>query len=186
MGLRGPSLSIDTACSSSLVSIHLAAKSLNAYECDMAIAGGVNAIVSPEITIALSKTKMMALDGKCKAFDERANGYVRSEGCGVVILKRLKDAIKDCNNIICVIRGSSVNHVGRSNGLSAPSGTAQREVIEQALHFANVKPSEIDYVETHGTGTLVGDPIEIEALGSIMKEGSFLLANQREFQALLV
>lgn len=171
LGLRGPSLSIDTACSSSLVSIHLAAKSLNAYECDMAIAGGVNAIVSPEITIALSKAKMMALDGKCKAFDERANGYVRSEGCGVVILKRLKDAIKDCNNIICVIRGSSVNHVGRSNGLSAPSGTAQREVIEQALHFANVKPSEIDYVETHGTGTLVGDPIEIEALGSIMKEG---------------
>ncbi len=171
LGLQGPSISMDTGCSSSLVSIHLACRSLVARECNLAVAGGVNSIVSPEITVALSKAKMMAPDGKCKTFDASANGYVRSEGCGVVILKRLEDAVRDNNNIICVIKGSSVNHVGRSNGISAPSGTSQKRLIKQALKSARVKASEIQYIEAHGTGTLVGDPIEVEALGTVMGEG---------------
>ncbi len=171
LGLRGPSISVDTACSSSLVSIHMACRSLLDGECGMALAGGVNAIVSPEITIALSKAKMMAPDGRCKTFDASADGYVRSEGCGIVVLKRLTDALRDKNNILCVIKGTSVNHSGKSNGLSAPSGLAQQEVIRGALGRAGIKPSEVQYVEAHGTGTFVGDPIEFRSLAEVMKEG---------------
>lgn len=165
LDLRGPSLAVDTACSSSLVAVHNACVSLLSGESNVAIAGGVNLILSPEVTVALSQARMMAPDGRCKTFDARADGYVRSEGCGVVILKRLSDALKDRDSIWAVLRGTAVNHVGRSNGLTAPSGPAQEAVIERALARAGVSAAEIGYVEAHGTGTSLGDPIEIEAIG---------------------
>jgi len=171
LGLQGPSISIDTACSSALVSIHMACQSLTAHECNMAIAGGVNAIVSPEMSICFSKAKMLSPDGKCKAFDASANGFVRAEGCGVVILKRLDDAIRDKNHFLCVLRGSGVNHVGRSNGISAPSSAAQGQVIRQALKNAGVRPCDVQYIEAHGTGTAVGDPVEMDGIRSAMAEG---------------
>ncbi len=167
LGLQGPSIAVDTACSASLVAVHLAAQSLRANECRLALAGGVNAILSPEVTIALSKAHMMAPDGRCKAFDSRANGFVRGEGCAVVVLKRLSDAITDRDNILAVLRGSAVNQDGRSSGLTAPNGKAQENVIRAALEKAAVAPAEIDYIEAHGTGTELGDPIEAHALAEI-------------------
>lgn len=169
--LHGPSIAIDTACSSSLVSIHYACQSLRNQECNMAISGGVSAIVSPEMTIAFSQGKLMSPDGKCKAFDASADGYVRSEGCGIVVLKRLNDAIRDSNNILCVLKGSSVNQAGRSNGISAPNGMEQQAVISAAIQNAGINPAEVQYVETHGTGTVVGDPIEVRALGNVLGKG---------------
>jgi acyl transferase domain-containing protein/acyl carrier protein len=168
LGLRGPSLSVDTACSSSLVSVHLAVQSLHAGECRMALAGGVNAILNPRTSIALSRAKMMAADGRCKAFDASADGFVRSEGCGLVVLKRLSDAEADGDRILALIRGSAVNQDGRSNGLTAPNGPSQVAVIRQALVDASLEPSQIGYVETHGTGTSLGDPIEIQALSAAL------------------
>lgn len=165
---RGPSISIDTACSSSLVSVHMACQSLQNGESTLALAGGVNLILTPETTVVFSQAGMMAADGRCKTFDAAADGYVRSEGCGLVVLKRLPDAIKAGDNILAVIRGSAVNQDGRSNGITAPSGLAQQSVISQALAKANVKASQIGYVEAHGTGTSLGDPIEVEALKSVM------------------
>lgn len=170
-GLQGPSISIDTACSSSLVSIHYAIKSLRTGECRMALAGGVNAILTPDVTITLSKAKMMAADGRCKVFDAAADGFVRSEGCGILVLKRLKDAEADGDNILAVIRGSAINQDGRSNGLTAPNGPSQTSVIRAALSDAGLTPADISYVETHGTGTILGDPIEAQALGAAFEAG---------------
>lgn len=167
----GPSVVVDTACSSSLVGVHLACQSLRTGESDLALAGGVNLILSPELTIIFSQAHMMAPDGRCKTFDAKANGYVRGEGCGVVVLKRLSDAIKDNDNIIALIKGSAVNQDGRSNGLTAPNGPSQEAVISQALKNAAVSPNQISYVEAHGTGTPLGDPIEAEALGNVLSIG---------------
>jgi acyl transferase domain-containing protein/trans-aconitate methyltransferase len=168
LGLEGPSVTLDTACSSSLVAAHLAAQSLRNQECDVALAGGVGLILAPEFTINFSRARMMAPDGRCKTFDAAADGYVRSEGCGVVVLKRLSDAVADGDNVQAVIRGSAINQDGRSGGLTAPNGPSQERVIAAALVNAGVEPSAVSYVETHGTGTPLGDPIEVRALGAAL------------------
>ncbi len=162
--LRGPSMAIDTACSSSLVAIHLACRSLAAGDCNAALAGGVNLLLDPDIGDGLKAAGMLSPDGRCKTFDAAADGYVRSEGCGMVVLKRLSDARRDRDPVLAVIRGTAVNQDGRSNGLTAPSGPAQVEVIRLALADAGVHPSEIGYVEAHGTGTPLGDPIELRSI----------------------
>ena len=171
LGLDGPNMSIDTACSSSLVALHSACQSLRMHECRMALAGGVTVVLSPEIVIAFSKAHMMASDGRCKAFDARADGFVRGEGCGMVVLKRLSDAQADGDHVLAVIRGSAVNQDGRSSGITAPSGMAQEAVIRAALAQAGVRPEEIGYVEAHGTGTSLGDPIEAHALAAVLGPG---------------
>jgi len=170
--LRGPSAAVDTACSSSLVALHLACRSLQNHDCEMALAGGVNLILSPVWSLAFSKFGFMAADGRCKTFDARADGYVRGEGCGVVVLKRLDDAIADGDRILATIAGSAVNQDGRTAGLTAPNGLAQRRVVRDALHRAAVEPSDINYIEAHGTGTPLGDPIEVEALADVFGRGS--------------
>jgi acyl transferase domain-containing protein/acyl-CoA synthetase (AMP-forming)/AMP-acid ligase II/acyl carrier protein/predicted alpha/beta-fold hydrolase len=167
----GPSLTVDTACSSSLVAVHLAVQSLQNGECDRAIAGGVNLILAPELTQTFARAGMMAADGRCKTFDASADGYVRGEGCGAIVLKRLSDAIADGDKILALIRGSAINQDGRSNGLTAPNGLAQRAVLRQALHNAGATPAAIGYVETHGTGTSLGDPIEVNSLKTVFLEG---------------
>jgi acyl transferase domain-containing protein/acyl-CoA synthetase (AMP-forming)/AMP-acid ligase II/pimeloyl-ACP methyl ester carboxylesterase/acyl carrier protein len=167
---RGPSLTIDTACSSSLVAVHLAAQSLQKGECDQAIAGGVNLMLSPELTDTFSQAGMLSPDGKCKTFDASADGYVRGEGCGVIVLKRLSQAQRDGNLILGVIKGSAINQDGRSNGLTAPNGLSQQEVIRQALINGGVNAQEINYIEAHGTGTSLGDPIEVNSLIEVLKE----------------
>ena len=171
LGLQGPSLVLDTSCSSSLVAVHLACRSLRARECRMALAGGVNLIQSPDSTIALCKSRMLAPDGRCKTFDQSADGIVRAEGCGVVVIKRLADAVQDGDYVHAVIRGSAVNQDGRSGGLTVPSGPAQERVIRSALSDARVDAADIDYVEAHGTGTSLGDPIEVHALISALCGG---------------
>ncbi|MFP2903718.1 type I polyketide synthase [Pyxidicoccus sp. 3LFB2] len=171
LGLRGPSMAVDTACSSSLVSVHLACQSLRAGECDMALAGGVNLILNPDLTIAFSQAGMMSRSGRCKSFDAAADGYVRSEGCGVIVLKRLADAQAAGDPILAVVHGSAVNHDGPSNGLTAPSGIAQQEVIRAALKQARLLPEQISYIEAHGTGTALGDPIEFGALEAVLMQG---------------
>ena len=171
LGLQGPNVAVDTACSSSLVAIHLACQSLRSGECRMALAGGVNVILSPETTIILSRAHMMAPDGRCKAFDARADGFVRAEGAGLVVLKRLSDAQADGDEVLAVIRGTAINQDGRSNGLTAPNGPAQEAVLRSALANARVAPHEVAYVEAHGTGTSLGDPIEIRALGAVLGAG---------------
>jgi myxalamid-type polyketide synthase MxaE and MxaD len=168
---RGPSIAIDTACSSSLVSVHQACCSLRSGESTLALAGGVNLILSPAITINFSKAGAMAPDGRCKTFDARANGYVRSEGAGIVVLKPLTQALTDGDPIYAVIRGSAVNQDGRSNGLMAPNPLAQEAVLREAYRRANVSPGDVQYVEAHGTGTLLGDPIEAKALGAVLAAG---------------
>jgi malonyl CoA-acyl carrier protein transacylase len=170
-GLQGPSIALDTACSSSLVGVHLACQQLRLGECSLAIAGGVNLILSPEGTIGLSRARMMAPDGKCKTFDAAADGYGRGEGCGIVILKRLSDAVAAGDRVLAVVLGSAVNHDGRSSGLTVPNGLAQEALIREALKSASVAPADVDYVEAHGTGTSLGDPIEIQALASALGEG---------------
>jgi len=165
---RGPSLAIDTACSSSLVAVHLACCSLRNGESTLALAGGVNLILSPAIAINFTKAGAMAPDGRCKAFDARANGYVRSEGAGVVVLKPLSKAWADGDPIYAVIRGSAVNQDGRSNGLMAPNPLAQEAVLREAYRQAAVSPGKVQYVEAHGTGTFLGDPIEAKALGTVL------------------
>ena len=167
LNLNGPSIALDTACSSSLVTVHLACQSLRRREIDLALAGGVNLILSPEMTLTLTKAHMMAPDGRCNTFDASANGYVRGEGCGMIVLKRLSDAVAAHDRILALIRGSAVNHDGRSNGLSAPNGPAQEAVIRAALGEAGLEPRQIGYIEAHGTGTRLGDPIEIEALRAV-------------------
>lgn len=167
LGLNGPSLVVDTACSSSLVAIHLAVNGLRNRECDLAIAGGVNLVLLPDGTITLSKLHMMAPDGRCKAFDASGDGFVRGEGCGLVVLQRLRDAQAQGARILAVISGSAVNQDGRSSGLTAPSGTAQERVIRDALANANKSPRDVGYIEAHGTGTSLGDPIELDALQNV-------------------
>ncbi|MGQ3113899.1 MAG: polyketide synthase, partial [Brevundimonas sp.] len=159
LDLRGPSLSIDTACSSSLVAIHLACQSLRSGESDLAVAGGVSLMISPELMVSLSKVGFMAPDGRCKTFDASADGFARGEGCGVLVLKRLSHAQADGDRVLAVIRGSAANQDGRSGGLTAPNGPAQEAVLRAALASARVPASAIGYVEAHGTGTPLGDPI---------------------------
>jgi acyl-CoA synthetase (AMP-forming)/AMP-acid ligase II/3-oxoacyl-(acyl-carrier-protein) synthase/SAM-dependent methyltransferase/acyl carrier protein len=171
LDLRGPSIAVDTACSSSLVALHLAVESLRRGECDAAIVGGVNVIASGRITAALSAAGMLAPDGRCKTFDSRADGYVRGEGCGVVLLRRVSDALARGERVRAAILASSANHDGRSQGLTAPSGPAQEAVIADALGRAGVEPRDIAYVETHGTGTALGDPIEVAALDRVLGSG---------------
>jgi acyl transferase domain-containing protein/NADPH:quinone reductase-like Zn-dependent oxidoreductase/SAM-dependent methyltransferase/acyl carrier protein len=171
LGTRGPSVAVDTACSSSLTAIHMACQGLKAGDCRMALAGGVNVIVIPETAVMFSKWGMMAADGRCKAFDAAADGFVRSEGCGVVVLKRLDDALADGDRVLAVIEGSAINQDGHSSGLTVPNGAAQQALIRQALANAGIEPGAIDYVEAHGTGTPIGDPIEVSALAAVFGPG---------------
>jgi len=168
LGLQGPSMAIDTACSSSLVSIHVACQSLRTGECRMALAGGTNAVLAQDPFLCFSNWKMLAADGRCKTFDARADGLVRAEGCGIVVLKRLADALADGDHILALIRGSAVNQDGRSSGLTVPNGNAQEAVIRQALANGGIEPAAVGYAEAHGTGTSLGDPIEAHALGSAL------------------
>ncbi|MBF0451643.1 MAG: SDR family NAD(P)-dependent oxidoreductase, partial [Candidatus Magnetomorum sp.] len=161
---HGPCIALDTACSSSLTAVHLACQSLNKKECDLAMACGVNLILSPELSLSFQQAGMLSPDGRCKTFDAKADGYVRSEGCGVILLKPLNRAIDDNNNILAVISGTAINHDGASNGLTAPSGKSQEKLIQTALKNARINPLDISYVETHGTGTILGDPVEIKAI----------------------
>ncbi|MBM7846683.1 type I polyketide synthase [Herpetosiphon giganteus] len=180
LGLQGPSIALDSACSSSLVAVHLAAQALRNAECDLALVGGVNLILTPTVFIHFSKSNALAPDGRCKTFDAAADGYGRGEGCGMVVLKRLSDAERNGDRILAVIRGSAINQDGRSSGLTAPNGPAQQALLTTALKSAGLNPSDIDYVEAHGTGTPLGDPIEIQALGSVLG------ANRPSNQPLLV
>ena len=166
--LYGPSMAVDTACSSSLVAVHLACRSLQNKEATIAIAGGVHLLLSPITSINLSKAGFLSPDGRCKTFDAAANGYVRSEGCGMVILKPLSQAVADRDCIYAVIRGSAINQDGRSNGLTAPNPRSQEMLLQSAYENAGISPGQVQYVEAHGTGTKLGDPIEIKSLGKIL------------------
>ena len=172
LGLQGPSMALDTACSSSLVAIHQAVMSLRARECDMALGGGVHLILSPEMTISLSRMQALSPDGRCKTFDAAADGYGRGEGCGMLVLKRFSDAVSAGDNILALIRGSAINHDGPSSGLTVPNGPAQEALIRQALANAKVEPHQVSYIEAHGTGTSLGDPIEVRALGRLFANRS--------------
>ncbi|CQD10506.1 phenolpthiocerol synthesis type-I polyketide synthase PpsC [Mycobacterium lentiflavum] len=167
LGARGPAVVLDTACSSSLVTIHLACQSLRWRESDTALVGGTNLLLSPVASIACSRWGMLSPEGQCKTFDAGANGYVRSEGAGVVVLKRLSDAQADGNRILAVIRGSAVNQDGASSGVTVPNGPAQQALLRQALKVAKLTPADIDYIEAHGTGTPLGDPIELDSLSTV-------------------
>lgn len=169
---RGPSESIDTACSSSLVAAHQGVRALRSGEIDMAIVGGVNAMVTPIVTIGFDEVGgVLAPDGRCKSFSSDANGYARSEGGGMLVLKRVSDARRDGDEIIAVIAGSAVNHDGRSNGMLAPNPDAQAAVLRKAYKDAGINPRDVDYIEAHGTGTILGDPIEADALGRVVGLG---------------
>ncbi len=170
LGLQGPAFSIDTACSSSLVATHLACQSLRNQECDLALAGGVNIILAPDFSISGSQVQGFSPDGRSKTFDERADGTSRGEGCGVLVLKRLSDAMRDHDNILAVVRGNAINHDGPSSGLSVPNKAAQEAVIQQALQSGKLQPHHISYIEAHGVGTPLGDPIEIRALSSVFDD----------------
>lgn len=163
---RGPVSVVDTACSSSLVAVHQAMQALRLGECDVALAGGVNCILDPDMTICLSKARMLSPDGVCKTFDASANGFVRSEGCGVVLLKRMSD-VTDRDEVLALIEGSAVNHDGHSNNFTAPNGVAQAECYQAALQSAGVEPGQLTYLETHGTGTVLGDPIEVDSIQKV-------------------
>jgi acyl transferase domain-containing protein len=167
LDLNGPAVQLDTACSSSLVAVHLACQSLQSGDCDLALAGGVNLILSSATTIQLGQLGALSPTGRCRTFDASADGYVRGEGCGIVVLKRLADALAGRDRVLAVVLGSAVNHDGRSNGLTAPNGFAQEALIREALRRSGLTPADVQYVETHGTGTLLGDPVEVSALGKV-------------------
>lgn len=171
MGWRGPSVTLNTACSSSLVAVHMACRSLRAAECDIAFAGGVNLILTARSSAMLAHAGALSPDGRCRAFDQRANGFGRGEGGGMIALRRLGDAERAGDRILAVIRGSAVNHDGASGGLTVPCGIAQELLIASALRDAGLGAADIDYVEAHGTGTRLGDPIELNALGSALGAG---------------
>jgi phthiocerol/phenolphthiocerol synthesis type-I polyketide synthase D len=169
--LRGPSITVDTACSSSTVAVHLACQSLRTGDSNLAIAAGVNLLLSPAVTRSFDQAEAMSPTGKCHAFDASADGFVRGEGCGVAVLKRLSDALRDGDRVLAVVRGTAVNQDGRSNGLMAPNPAAQMALLRTAYANAGIEPREVDYVEAHGTGTLLGDPIEARALGTVLGRG---------------
>ena len=171
LGLEGPAIAVDTACSSSLVAVHQAAMALRQGEADLALAGGVNAILFSRFTDLMADAGMLAADGRCKTFDAAADGFVRGEGCGIVALKRLSEAERDGDRILGVLLGSAVNQDGASAGLTVPNGPAQERVIGEALSRAGIEPAEVDYLEAHGTGTELGDPVEVEAAASVYGEG---------------
>ena len=171
LGLQGVSVALDAACSSSLVAVHLACQSLRTGSCTMALAGGVNIILNPDHTIGFSQGRMMAPDGHCKAFDAQADGYVRSEGAGVVVLKLLSRALADGDQIHAVIRGSASNNDGHCELFMAPSTAGQQAGLHMAYRDAGVDPLDVKYVEAHGTGTSAGDPVEINALGGVLCAG---------------
>ena len=167
LGWRGPSLTTDTACASSLTALHLAAQGLRRRECDIALCAAVNALHSPRSMLILSHAQMLAPDGHCKTFDEAADGYARAEGCGVLVLKRLSDALMDQDTVLALIRGTAIGQDGESAGLTAPNGTAQELVMRAALENARLEPGDIQYVEAHGTGTPLGDPIELSSVNAV-------------------
>ncbi|WP_275571811.1 type I polyketide synthase [Mycolicibacterium vanbaalenii] len=171
LGLQGPAVAVDTACSSSLVAIHQACQALRLGECDLALAGGANVLLTPATMITFSNAHMLAPDGRCKTFDAAADGYVRGEGCGVIVIKRLEDAVRDGDRIRAVIRGSSINQDGASGGLTVPNGVAQQRVIADALKRSDLEPKDVGYLEAHGTGTSLGDPIEAQAAGAVLGAG---------------
>ena len=169
---RGPSVAVDTACSSSLVAVHSGVQALRSGEADVVLAGGVNALVTPAVTIGFDEVGgVLAPDGRIKSFSSDADGYARSEGGGMLVLKRLADARRDGDEILAVIAGSAVNHDGRSNGMLAPNPDAQAEVLRKAYRDAGINPRTVDYIEAHGTGTILGDPIEADALGRVVGRG---------------
>ena len=176
LGLRGPAISVDTACSSSLVALHLACQGLRMRDCRMAIAGGVHLMLAPDNTIAFCRTKMMSPAGRCKTFAAAADGFVLGEGCGVVVLKRLSDAVADGDRVLAVIRGIAANQDGASGGLTVPNGPSQEAVIRAALEDAGLASKDVAYVEAHGTGTTLGDPIEVRALNAALGKGRALTA----------
>src|SRR6202012_3374816 len=167
LGFEGPAVAVDTACSSSLVAVHQAVQALHSGDCDLAVAGGVNVLLSPVTVVAASRARMLSPVGQCKTFDASADGYVRSEGCGILVLKRLSDAERDGDRIAAVIPGSAVNQDGASSGLTVPNGGAQQRLISTALARAGLAGGDVDYLEAHGTGTPLGDPIEVQAAGAV-------------------
>ncbi|MEV7027322.1 polyketide synthase, partial [Kitasatospora sp. NPDC093558] len=167
LNLTGPSMAVDTACSSSLVAVHLAANALRAGECDTALAGGVNLVLSPVLGLVYERLGVGSPDGRCRPFSADANGIGRSDGVGVVVLRRLADAVADGQRVYAVVRGSAVSHDGRSNGVTAPNRWSQQKVLEQAHRRAGITPGRVAFVEAHGTGTLLGDAIECAALGTV-------------------
>ncbi|WP_435104734.1 beta-ketoacyl synthase N-terminal-like domain-containing protein [Arhodomonas sp. AD133] len=169
LGLQGPSLAVDTACSSSLTAIHLACQALRSGECDQALAGGVNVMAGPAIFLSMGEAGALAPDGRCKTFDDSADGYGRGEGCGIVVLKPLSRALADGDPVVATIPGSAINHDGPSSGLTVPNGPAQQALVREALDAARIAPSEVGYVEAHGTGTVLGDPIELQALDAVYR-----------------
>ncbi|MBI1357393.1 MAG: SDR family NAD(P)-dependent oxidoreductase [Acidobacteria bacterium] len=171
LGLHGPCMNIDTACASALTAVHLACQSLRSRECDLALAGGINLILTPEVAVGMSALRALSPDGRCKAFDAAADGFGRGEGCAMVTLKRLSDAVAAGDPILAVILGSSINHDGPSGGLMVPNGLAQEALLRDALARAAVQPQEVQYIEAHGTGTALGDPIELEALQAALGAG---------------
>ncbi|MEL6929368.1 MAG: beta-ketoacyl synthase N-terminal-like domain-containing protein [Cyanobacteria bacterium J06600_6] len=171
----GSSISLDTACSSSLVAVHLAIRSLRDRECNMALAGGVNRLISPKVSLNFTRANMLSPDGRCKTFDESANGFVRSEGCGMVVLKRLSDAIADGDRIRAVLLGSATNQDGRTSSITTPSSLSQQAVIRQALANSRIEADRVSYVETHGTGTSLGDAIELSALSQVFQDNQELV-----------
>src|SRR5436305_5954459 len=171
LGVHGPSISLDTACSSSLTAVHLACESLQRGESSLALAGGVNLVLGPGGFLPLCSLRALASDGRCKPFNASGDGYGRGEGCGIVVLKRLSEALRENDPIIAVIRGTGVNQDGPGSGLTVPNGKAQKALIQRTLEVANVSPADIGYVELHGTGTALGDPIEFQALTEVFGKG---------------